>query len=194
MAAKKINNNFIRPLAIIVVIAVIITIWVIHDHNHPEILKTRTYTSTQYNFKVAFPGTPTTSQKSKTLDGISANTTFISSSIDNGSQHFEIYASNLPQIASYDALNTTQKYAALTTGVNSAITVLLSATAITSSKTTYLGYPAIETQFRTLFKNRNINGYSRVFVIGQSDYLLLSTGAAKTNFLNFANSFKYTGN
>jgi len=193
MPAKKINNNLLRPLAIVIVIALIITGWVIYDHNKTTILKTSLYTSSAYDFTIAYPGTPKAVHTTKTVDNISAQTTYISSSVENNAQHFEIYASNLPQITQYNALPAKQKVTALNTGIDSAITVLLSATAIKNTSISFLGTKAVDADFKTSVKNRNINGFGRAFVLGHSEYLLISTGASRANFLDFANSFKYTG-
>jgi hypothetical protein len=193
MTVRKIDNRIIRPLTIIFIIALIIIIWAIYDHSQSVDLKTRQYSSTEYDFTILYPGTPKTTHISKTVDNISAETTFISSSVENGSQHFEIYASNLPQVAGYNSLTNQQKITALTAGIDSGITVLLNATAINTTKSSFLGYPAVYTQFKTSVKGANINGYGRSFVIGNSDYIILSTGASRSNFLKFANSFKYIG-
>ena len=193
MPAKKIDNYLLRPLAIVDIIALIITGWAIYDHNKTTVLKTSLYTSSTYDFTIAYPGTPKTVHTTKTVDNISAQTTYVSSSVDNGAEHFEIYASNLPQITQYNALPAKQKTAALNTGIDSAITVLLSATDIKNTPISFLNTQGVEADFKTSVKNRNINGFGRSFVIGHSEYLLISTGASKANFLDFANSFKYTG-
>jgi hypothetical protein len=84
MPAKKIDSNLLRPLAIVIVIALIITAWAIYDHNKTTTLKTSLYTSSAYDFTIAYPGTPKTVHTTKTVDNISAQTTYTSSTVENG--------------------------------------------------------------------------------------------------------------
>lgn len=187
------NSQFTRALAIIVVLTIIILIWLIHDKNKPFVLKSSIYTSSQYGFTIEFPGSPRTSHISKTYENIKVDTTNISSSVDNNTQHFGIYASNVSQITKYLALSNTGKLGALSRGADSSISVLLNATDINNTATTFLGYPAIEVSYETSHFEHNQTGYARVFVIGNTEYVILETGSAKSNFENFANSFKYNG-
>jgi len=155
------------------------------------------FTSSRYDFTIEVPGKPKPSDYSmqSACDSVPFTYTMFSSSVDNNSQVYTMYAIPWPK---QDADFVNMSPTALTTALDNFLNEDLQANNATQAgvKKTIPGTdPRLyeEIRFSIPGKGYTTTGYLRVFTEGNTEFDLMAQNTDEGAFENFANSFRYTG-
>jgi len=154
------------------------------------------FTSSQYDFKIQYPGKPTTTTFSfqSACDASPFSSTMYSDSIDSGDEVYTIYATSWPtHDVNFANLSQSALKSTLVTFVNQDMLTNTDKLISTQEVHIFSGKTlAIDAQFLIPGKTPTY-GFDRVFTIGNVQYDLFVQNAYQSDFDNFANSFQFTG-
>lgn len=155
------------------------------------------FTFSKYDFKIKLPNKPSATQYyyQPNCNEDTFPYTMYSSSNYNGTQVYTMYVMSWPeQDADFSDMSQSALKPALISFINSDLTGNnATLKTITDEHTFSNGTLAEEAQFTESENGQKVNGYDRVFTIGNFEYDLFAQVSDKSTFDSFANSFQFTG-
>jgi len=145
----------------------------------------RTYTSTQDGFSIQFPGNPTPSNSSISVQGVSVP--YDSYERDNNSSYWAVEVFKYTSQFDMSDVN-----ARLEGALNGSVENTKGATLTSSSYTRMAGHTAITGLLSVSQSNQTINEYITDFLNGNTMYSFIGSGATQSNFNQFTGSFQFT--
>lgn len=144
----------------------------------------RSFTSTQYGFSQSFPGSPTTSNSSMTIEGSSTPTTTYEQ--NNGGSYFATKVISYPL-----GLNMADTNLRLQDALNALVASTQGAKLTSSSFTQLAGNSAITGVITVTQGNLSLQQHVAALLKGNTMFLFISSAASASDFDTFTSSFKF---
>jgi hypothetical protein len=186
----KAMKPFLRPLLLLVVIFLLIVGWQIYDQYQSNNYKSAYYTSKTFSFSIDFPGTPKYTNTSQTIGTFYLKSAAFNSTVDGSKQQYMLYSYIWPSQINFNLLTAAKMKISLTQALNTLVVNALKGKVVNTSQFLYQGRAVDQAQFSITNPNSQ-DGFVRVFFVKNLEYCIFSLGSSKTNFNNFADSFKY---
>jgi|GEM_PF-4584424 hypothetical protein len=142
------------------------------------------FNSTKFAFKISFPGLPTASDSSISVQGIDVPTTTYEK--DLGDSYYTVQVVSYPSQFIMSDIN-----ARLEGALNGSVQNTEGATLTSSSYLTFNGYTALRGTISVPENDPPYTEYELLFLKGNDLYIFLSVGASEDDFNKFVNSFGY---
>lgn len=144
----------------------------------------QTYTSTQYGFSQSFPGSPTVSTSSMTIQGISMPTTIFER--NNGGNYFATKVVSYP--SNFDMSDTDAR---LQAALNSSVQNMQGAKLTSTSFIQLAGYRALAGVITVTQGNLSLQQHETALLKGHTMFLFISSAASASDYATFTSSFKF---
>lgn len=143
------------------------------------------YISTQHGFTINFPTTPTNTNSSIDVQGVSVPTSTYTSEMNNGNTAYLVAVDSYPE-----QFDVSDSKAVLEAGLNGQLTSE-KAKLISSSYGTLEGYTSLNSHSTVDISGQPFDSFATLFLKGNTLYQIVTIGANESDFNAFVGSFQF---